>query len=523
MSPTEADHETEPRAGRREWIGLAVLALPTLLIAMDFTALHLAVPYLSADLRPSGTQLLWIVDIYGFAIAGLLVTMGTLGDRIGRRRLLLAGGAAFGLASTLAAFSTSPEMLIAARALLGVTGATLLPSTLALISNMFRDPGQRRLAIAVWSANFMLGGAIGPLVGGALLEMFWWGSVFLSAIPVMILLLAVGPLVLPEYRAESAGRTDPLSIVLAMATILPVVYGIKDAAEHGPGVAPLLFVGAGVLVGRVFVRRQRRLPEPLLDVSAFAHRRFSVSLGAQTAGLFVLSAVQFFLMQYLQLVLGLSALHAGLWTVPAMAAGIAGTVLAPRLARRFHPVPVIVTAYALGVVGLLFVIAAGPSSLGLVIAGFAILNLAVNPATALTYDLIIGSVPPERAGTASGTAETGNELGIALGVAVAGSIGAAVYRSQVAADALPADTPPDAADAARDTLGGAVAAADSLPNDAGDQLLAVTHDAFMQGMNVASVVLAVLLAGVTVTVGTLLRNGRGEASHFDSREQIEAE
>ncbi|MFD6948621.1 MFS transporter [Nocardiopsis sp. TSRI0078] len=497
--------EAAHRAGARQWAGLVVLSLPALVIALDFTVLHLAVPHLSADLQPTSTQMLWIVDIYGFMIAGLLIAMGTLGDRIGRRRLLLTGALAFGAASVLAALATSAEVLILARALLGVTGATLLPSTLSLISNMFRDPVQRRFAIAVWSANFMLGGALGPLVGGALLEAFWWGSVFLPAVPVMLILLVLGPLVVPEYRSAAAGRPDLASVVLAIASILPVVYGIKEAAKDGPTAASLLSIAAGALLGWVFVRRQRRLADPLLDLGLFSHRGFSVSLGAQTTGLFVLGAVQFFVMQYLQLVLGLSPLAAGLWTVPAMVAGVAANLLVPLLSRRMGPVRVITGAFALGVVGLVLIAAAGPLGLALTVAGFTLLNLALNPAMVLTYDMIISSAPPERAGTASGTAETGNELGIALGVAIAGSLGAAVYRRRLSGATLPEDTPPDAVEAARDTLGGAVAAAGDLAGPGGERLLTVAREAFVQGMQVTTVMLAVLLGAVTLTAALLLR------------------
>ncbi|ADB48843.1 MFS transporter [Conexibacter woesei] len=497
--------DTDAKAGPREWAGLVVLALPALLIALDFTALHLAVPELSADLQPSSTQLLWIVDIYGFMIAGLLVAMGTIGDRIGRRRLLLTGATAFGAVSVLAAFSSSPEMLIVARALLGIAGATLLPSTLSLISNMFRDPVQRRLAIAVWSAGFLLGGALGPVVGGALLEVFWWGSVFLLGVPVMVLLVAAGPFVLPEFRDEDAGRVDPLSVVLGLAAILPAVYGLKELAKDGPAPLPLLLLAAGIAVGWWFVRRQRGLASPLLDLALFSHRRFSVTLGAQMTGLFVLGAIQFLVMQYLQLVLGLSPLEAGLWTIPAMAAGIAGSLLVPLLTRRVKPVHAIAGGLAVAAAGLPLIGAAGTSGLALAVVGFTLVNLGINPAMVLTYEMIIGSAPPERAGTASGAAETGNELGVAFGLAVAGSIAAAVYRREVTDEALPAGTPPDVAEGARDTLGGAVEAAGDLPGDVGEQLLAVTRDAFLQGMQLTAVVLTVLLAAMAITVATLLR------------------
>ncbi|HEY5451177.1 MAG TPA: MFS transporter, partial [Polyangia bacterium] len=188
-----ADQQQSPaKAGRREWLGLAVLALPCLLYSMDLTVLHLAVPKLTTDLQPSSSQLLWIIDIYGFLVAGSLITMGTLGDRIGRRRLLLVGAAAFGAASIAAAFSTTATMLIATRALLGLAGATIAPSTLSLIRILFEDPRQRTTAIGIWITSYSVGGAIGPLVGGVLLETFWWGSVFLVGVPVMVLLLIVG-------------------------------------------------------------------------------------------------------------------------------------------------------------------------------------------------------------------------------------------------------------------------------------------------------------------------------------------
>src|SRR6478672_8320735 len=204
-----------PRAGRREWIGLAVIALPCMLYSMDLTVLDLAVPQISADLKPSSTQLLWILDIYGFLVAGSLITMGSLGDRVGRRRLLLIGAATFGATSVLAAFSTSPAMLIASRALLGLAGATLAPSTLSLIRNMFLDPAQRRLAIGIWGTSYSVGGAMGPLIGGIVLQHYWWGAVFLIGAPVMLLLLVAGPLLLPEFRDPEAGRLDIPSATLS--------------------------------------------------------------------------------------------------------------------------------------------------------------------------------------------------------------------------------------------------------------------------------------------------------------------
>ncbi|HZA24129.1 MAG TPA: MFS transporter, partial [Dehalococcoidia bacterium] len=319
-----------PRATRREWIGLAVLAIACVLYTMDLTVLHLAVPSLSADLQPSSAQLLWIIDIYGFLVAGSLITMGTLGDRIGRRKLLLIGGAAFGVASTLAAFSTSAEMLIAARALMGVTGATLAPSTLSLIFNMFLDPRQRSVAIGVWISGFSAGAAIGPVIGGVLLEFFWWGSVFLLALPVMALLLLLGPRLLPEFRDPQAGRLDLLSAGMSLAAILAVIYGLKATAQDGLGPVPALSILAGIGVGILFVRRQLTLADPLIDISLFRIPTFSVSLVTNVLSIFVALGYFLFVAQYLQLVLGLTPLQAGLWSLPSALGFIVGSNVAPR-------------------------------------------------------------------------------------------------------------------------------------------------------------------------------------------------
>src|SRR4029453_12639564 len=356
MDPTGPDADltvpAAPRAGRREWIGLAVLALACLLYAMDLTVLHLAVPSLSADLQPSSAQLLWITDIYGFMVAGFLVTMGTLGDRIGRRRLLLLGATAFGVVSVLAALSTSPEMLIASRALLGIAGATLAPSTLSLIFAMFADPRQRTTAIGIWITSFSVGGAVGPVLGGALLERFWWGSVFLRACPVMAALLILGPRVLPEYRDPDAGRLDLVSAAMSLVAVLAVVFGLTQTAQDGVGWLPVAAVLVGLVVGVLFVRRQHTLADPMIDLRLFRIRAFSASLGTNLLGIFVVVGSFLFVAQFLQLVLGLSPLQAGLWSLPSALGFIVGSNLAPRILRRVRPAYVIGAGLGLGAIGL---------------------------------------------------------------------------------------------------------------------------------------------------------------------------
>jgi len=339
------------RAGRREWIGLAVIALPCLLYSMDLTVLHLAVPRLSVDLEPSSAQLLWIIDIYGFFVAGSLITAGTLGDRIGRRRLLLIGAAMFAIASVLAAFSRSAAMLIATRALLGIAGATVAPSTLSLIRNMFLDPRQRTTAVSIWLMSYSLGGAIGPLLGGVMLEHFWWGSVFLISVPVMALILVLGPMLLPEFRGPSAGKPDLTSAALSLAAVLTMIYGLKRMAQNGLTVTPIAFVIAGVLIGVAFVRRQERLTDPLIDLGLFRIPAFSASLVLYGVGILVMFGGFFFLPQYLQLVLGLSPFRAGLLTLPWAVAFIVGSLVTPPLSRIMPPAAVMSGGLALSAVG----------------------------------------------------------------------------------------------------------------------------------------------------------------------------
>jgi DHA2 family multidrug resistance protein-like MFS transporter len=495
-----------PRAGRREWIGLAVLALACLLYVMDLTVLHLAVPAISADLKPSSAQLLWIIDIYGFMVAGFLVTMGTLGDRIGRRKLLLIGAAAFGAVSILAAFSTSPEMLIFSRAALGIAGATLAPSTLSLIFSMFQDPRQRAVAIGVWISAFSAGSAIGPVLGGILLENFWWGSVFLLALPVMALLLVLGPIVLPEYRDEKAGRLDLTSAAMSLVAVLGVIFGLKQIAQDGVAWLPVASILVGILVGGLFVRRQFGLADPMIDLRLFRIPAFSASLVVNFLSIFVAVGYFLFVAQFLQLVLGQSPLEAGFWSLPSAVAFIVGSNAAPRIVRRLRAAYVIGGGLALSAIGLAVLTQVGGSNgLAAVVVGSIIISLGLAPVFSLTTDLIVGSAPPERAGAASGISETASELGGALGISVLGSIGVALYRGHVA-EALPAGVPADAAVVARDTLGGAVAVAGQLPAQLGSTVVDVARDAFMQGMQAATTISAVIAVGVAILAVAMLRN-----------------
>ena len=515
-----AGGQAASKAGGREWLGLAVLALACLLYAMDLTVLHLALPTISEDLKPSSAQLLWIVDIYGFLVAGSLITMGTLGDRIGRRKLLLIGAAAFGAISILAAFSNSAEMLIASRALLGLAGATVGPSTLSLIFNMFRDRAQRATAVGVWIAAFSAGGAVGPVAGGFLLEHFWWGSVFLLAVPPMGLLLILGPRILPEYRDEEAGRLDIVSAALSLVAILSIIFGLKELAQGAGGwLAPAAIV-LGLATGVIFARRQLTLPAPMLDLRLFRSASFSISLLVNFLAIFVAVGYFLFIAQYLQLVLGLSPLRSGIWSIPSALGFIVGSQVAPRILRQVRPAVTLGVGLGMAALGLLIItqVQVGGGFIPLVIASV-VISLGLAPVLSLTTDLIVGSAPPERAGAASGLSETCAELGGALGIAILGSIGVAVYRNALASG-LPAKLSPEAAATARDTLGGAVGIAAGLPAADGAALLTIAHTAFVAGMHLATGIATVVAVGAAVLAAIMLRHLQpGDATVHDGDDE----
>ena len=490
-----------PLAGRREWIGLAVLALPTLLLALDLSVLYLALPHLSTDLGASSVEQLWITDIYGFMVAGFLVTMGTLGDRIGRRRLLMIGAAAFGVFSVLAAYSSSPEMLIAARAALGIAGATLAPSTLALISTMFRNPKQLATAMAAWMSCFVAGNALGPLVGGVLLESFWWGSVFLIGVPVMVVLLAAAPALLPEFRAPQPGKLDLVSVGLSMLAILPIIYGLKESARNGWQPLYLASIAAGLAFVVVFVVRQRKLAVPLLDLRLFGNRSFSTVLTMMLVGGIFLGGGTLLVTQFLQQVEGLSPLQAGLWLLPAIVAMTVASFAAPVLARRWRPGYIMAGGMLIGAVGyLLLSFVDTPGGLGLLVLGWAVALGGNGFPAGLGMGLVFATVPPEKAGSASSIQQTSTEFGLALGIAVVGSIATAVYQGQMQ-DKVPAGTPGPVADAARDSISGATSVAGQAPG-----LLAPAREAYTAGLNVATAISVAVFVALAVLVGVVLRH-----------------
>lgn len=492
--------DTPPaKATRREWIGLALVVLPCLLYSMDLTVLNLAVPSLSADLAPSAVQLLWIVDIYGFMVAGWLITMGTLGDRIGRRRLLMFGAAAFALASIVAAFAPTAEALIAARALLGVAGATIAPSTISLIRHMFQDDDQRTFAIGAWGTGYAAGGLVGPVLGGVMLQWFSWGSVFLLAVPVMILVLIAAPFLLPEYKDPNPGKADIASAGLSLSAVLAVVYGLKRIAESGPSVTAGASVAAGLFLAWAFVRRQQTLAEPLIDLSLFRSKTFSTALGMNLIGCLVMFGTFLFIAQYLQLVLGLSPLEAGLWQLPSAVAVTAGSMLSPWFVSRGRPAYVVAVGMGLMAAGMGMLAFVNDGGLPMLVAAGIVMSVGLGPTFVLTSDLIMSAAPPERAGGAGAISETGSEFGGVLGIAVMGSLGVAIYQALA-----------PAADHA--SLGLAVAEAERMGGAEGAALLSASREAFMRAFQIVTALAAAVAAGGGVAALILLRDARRQPS-----------
>ena len=498
--------QAAPRlATRREWIGLGVLALPCMIYSMDLTVLNLAVPTLTRELKPSASQLLWIIDIYGFMVAGFLMTMGTLGDRIGRRKLLMIGACAFGLASIVAAFSASAEMLILMRAVLGIAGATLAPSTLSLITVMFTDEKERTFAISMWIAAFSAGGIIGPVVGGVLIEYFFWGSVFLVAVPPMVLLLLIGPALLPEYKDPKAGRLDIVSALLSLAAMLCIIYGVKKIAEFGVGPTSLAAIGLGLALVVLFVRRQNRLADPMIDMALFRIPALSASLAINLSSIMFMFGSFIFFAQYLQLVAGLSPLEAGLWSLPSSIAFTLCSFVTPALAARIPTARLI--AGGMGVAALGFVWLSFAPSLVQIVSASIVFSVGFTPVIALTTGLVVGSAPPERAGAASAMSETSAELGGALGVAILGSLGTAIYRSRMSEVAMPG-TSPEALAGARATLGGALSAAGQMAPDQAAPVLATARAAFMGGFHAVAALSILAMLFCAVLALTVLRDAK---------------
>ncbi|OIJ64167.1 MFS transporter [Streptomyces mangrovisoli] len=480
-------------AGANRWVVLVVLCTSLLLVALDATVLHVAVPAVTQDLRPGAVELLWIVDIYPLVCAALLILFGTLGDRVGRRRVLLLGYALFGVASGIAAFAPSAEVLIAARALLGVGGAMIMPATLSILRQVFPDRRERAVAIGVWSAVAAVGAAVGPLLGGFLLEHFWWGSVFLVNIPLMLVSLPVGRLLLPESRGTRNGPWDVVGALMAAAGLFGVVLGVEQLGGGRPvgsaSTAGPVLLGVALLV--LFVRRQRRRPYPLVDLRMFARPAFSTAVGCIVLAMLALVGLELIAAQYLQLVLGLSPLQTGLrllpLTVAAMAAGLAGA----RLLRRFGPRRMVCFGFCLTAAAVVLLTAMGATDdVPLLLCGFVLLGFGLETTLFGAYESMLSEAPQAQAGGAAAIGETSYQLGAGIGIALLGSVMNAAYTPGLSS--VPG-VPAQASAAAGRSLGEAYEVSARLGGSAGAALRHAARDSFVHGLHVTLLVSAGLL------------------------------
>jgi MFS transporter, DHA2 family, multidrug resistance protein len=491
----QSTDQTEiPAATAREWTGLFVLSIACLLYSMDLSVLFLAMPSIIRELQPSPTQLLWINDVYGFMVAGFLVTMGTLGDLYGRRKILLVGAAAFGAASLLCAFASDAKLLIAARALLGIAGATIAPSTLSLLFSMFKREDERARAMGIWGTAFALGGTVGPVVGGVLLNWFHWGSVFLINVPIMLALIVIGPRILPEYKSDHGGEIDLVSVALSLATVLPIVYGLKIVAAYGWQNEVALELLAGVMCGWLFYRRQKTIAHPLVDFELFKVPRFNVALFANLGGIFFIFAIFMFQNFFFQLVLGLKPLEAGLWSVLPSLVFCILSLKSYVITTRIGPEKSVIWGLAIfSLASGLMALSAWAHSLYGVLGSSMLMAIGFVPVVLTTTNMVVSAAPPERAGSASAISETSAEFGGALGVALFGSLATYIYRAQMAAVDAPAK--------AKATLGDAV----DLAGDTAPAWLAPARDAFANGYATSCLVACVGLAAMSLVAWRVLR------------------
>ncbi|MFI8184442.1 MFS transporter [Actinacidiphila glaucinigra] len=475
------------------WTVLIVLCVSLLLVALDATVLHVAVPAVSEDLRPGAIALLWIVDAYPLVAASLLILFGTLGDRVGRRRILLLGYTIFAAASAVAAFAPDPRVLIAARALLGVGGAMIMPATLSILRQVFPDRRERAVAIGVWSAVAAVGAAVGPVLGGFLVEHFWWGSVFLINIPLMAVILPVARWLLPESRGELDGPWDVLGAVMAALGILGAILGVKriggGAAPYEPSALVPLLVGLVLLV--LFVRRQRRREHPLIDIGMFVRPAFGTSVGCIVLALLALVGLELIAVQYLQLVLGLSPLQTGLRLLPLTLAAMGAGLLGSRMLGSFGPRAMVSSGFVLTACAVLVLTLMGQHDRpGVLTAGFVLLGFGLETTLFGAYESMLSDAPAEQAGGAAAIGETSYQLGAGLGIALLGSVMNAAYAPGVAR--VPG-VPADAGASAGKSLGEAYEVSDHLGGSAGASLRHAARHAFVHGMHITLVVSAGLL------------------------------
>lgn len=502
-------HAPEQKAKR--WTALAVLMLPVLLVSIDNTVLAFAVPAIAEALSPSSAEQLWIVDSYSLVLAALLVPMGAIGDRIGRRKLLLIGSTGFAVISALAAFTPSALLLVVARALLGIFGAMLMPATLSIIRNVFADANERRIAIAVWATGFSAGAALGPIVGGFLLEHFYWGSVFLMALPILVPFLILAPMTVPESKDPNPSPVDPLSILLIMVGMTGITYGLTHTSENGFDAVAISTILGGLVFIVLFVLRQLNREkndiQPMLDVRLFRNPVFTGAIAANMISMMVDVGFIYFASQHLQLVSGLPPMYAGMLLIPGtVATMIAGLTIA-RVASRFHPAQIVAFGLALNAAAFAVLAFLGAHQDVVIILIFIVLGTGIGISQTISNDLMLSSVPPRKAGAASAISETSYEMGTVLGTVIMGGILTSVYRANVV---VPSGLDESLADHAHETLGGAVSVASRVGGEQANQLLSSAFAAFDSGVVLSSAFSAVLMGVMAVISYFMIRKAPRE-------------
>lgn len=492
-------------ASRREWFGLFSLSLPTILLSIDTSVLYLALPHISTNLHANSSEQLWIMDIYGFMLAAFLIVMGNLGDRIGYRKLLLIGSAAFGAISIMAAFSPNAIALITARAIMGIAGATIMPSALALIRNMFVNEKQRSIAISVWMSCFMVGMIAGPLIGGLMLEYFWWGSVFLLSVPVMIISIFAGRIFLPEYRHNNGKKSDIRGAIYSLTTILPFIYGLTELSRSDFSTVSILAIIVSVVFGAVFYQHEKKAASPLADFTFFKNKIFNITLIAMLLTAVTMGGVALFIAQYLQIVMNLSPLNAGFWMVPQVFGMISGSILIPVISKKTSPGILIATGLFISAIGMMLLTNTPVTNgIGIVVTGFVISVFGASPILILGTGIIIGSAPPEKAGTVGSIAETSNQLGVALGIAILGSIGAWTYRTQIVKH-FPGSSTNQLIVSIGESITGATSVANALDASNKVSLLLYAKQSFVTGFHVVAAIGAIVFLGLTFITAKGLR------------------
>jgi DHA2 family multidrug resistance protein-like MFS transporter len=497
--------ETAPSHPRR-WAILWVICASLMVVVIDVTVLHVAAPAISEDLDPTALQLLWIIDVYPLVAAPLLIASGVLGDRLGRKRLLLAGMALFGFASLAATFAPTAGALIAARALLGVGGAMIMPPTMSIIRDIFRDREERVRAVGIWSAVSAGGAAVGPLIGGFLVEHLWWGAVFLINVPIVLAIMPVAVRLLPESRALKPPPWDGLAVASTVIGILGLAFGFKEGARYG-FVDPKVLVSllAGVTCLAWFTRRQLLAPEPLLNVRLFTRREFTVAVCCVLLSMFGLVGIEFFGAQYLQLVLGLEPFAAALRLLPLMLSTLAGGLLAARVLGRLGTRWTISLGLAGTGLGLIPMLALGLSDEYILLwPSFLVIGFALEVALVAANDVIISSVPADEAGQAAAIEETAYELGGGFGVAVLGSILAIVYTDRIGS--LDGISGAGIANA-QESLARALEIAGRMSSQVAEPLIETAKLAFMSGYHTA-IAASIGLVGVSALIAAVLLRPR---------------